>query len=82
MDVDYEERICRPLYDSYKLLLFDDSLNWQPDASVLPCIKFVAVVFYYLRPNAQCFNSSSFWASVDRFEPFGMPLQKGPYVAG
>ena len=63
LDVNYEELIYRPLYNAYKLLLFDDGLNWQPDASVLPCIKFVLVVFHYLRPNARCFNSSSFWAS-------------------
>ena len=64
------------------MLSFDDSLNWQPDASVLPCIKFVPVVFYYLRPNARCFNSSLFWSSVDRFEPFGLPPQKGSDVVG
>ena len=62
-------------------LLFDDGLKWQPDASVLPSIKFVLDFFHYLRPNARCF-SSSFWASVDKFERFGMPSQRDCDVSG
>lgn len=62
-------------------LLFDDGYKLQPDASVLPNIKYVLDIFQRIRPAATCFQNS-FWNSINQFERFGMPSQHGCARAG
>lgn len=62
-------------------LLFDDGYKLQPDACVLPNIKYVLDIFRQLRPGALCFENA-FWGSIDQFERFGMPSQHGCARAG
>ena len=59
----------------HRQLMFDDGYKLQPDASVLPTMKYILNVLHQLRPDAQCF-SNSFWASANDFKRFGMPSQR------
>lgn len=56
-------------------LMFDDGYKLQPDASVLPTMKYILNVLHQLQPDAHCF-SNSFWASANDFKRFGMPSQR------